>query len=134
MADKNTVRQSITNFIVELERLRTAMAQQTLKRQRMELKRIILDRDIVTFEVNAAYNIAVEVNSDNKPLYPNETLRKSAIQKALDVSIDYQKMIKLGDQMKKKIYRYRCEEEILDLQIKKYESLERLYFSDIENG
>jgi hypothetical protein len=133
MADTSITRRAVSDFILELETARTKLAKQTLKRQRLELKKIQLDRQSVVYEANTMYNIATETDENGKAKYSNETMRKSRIEIVLSESKDYQKMLNTADTMKKRIYRFRCEEEITYATIKKLESLERLYFYDLES-
>lgn len=133
MADKEMTRKAMSDFIVALEKARTELATQTLKRQRIELKKIQLDREIVTFEANVMYNIATSTDEDGKPTFSNETLRKAQASLDLSAAKDYQDMLAKSDRIRKQIYRYKCEEEITYTEIKKLESLERLYFYDLES-
>jgi len=133
MPDRSTIREGLTSFIVELERLRKELAQTTLKRLRTELKRVTIDRLMATVEANQTIRIVTAKDENGKLAFPNETHRKAQIQKILDDGQDYQKVLKLRDRLTKTIYRLRAEEDIADSQVKKFESLERLYFSDLEN-
>jgi hypothetical protein len=133
MADRDVLREGITSFIAELERLRNELAGQILKRLRTELKRTMVDRAITTIETNRTLEIVTAKDTNDKPMYPNETHRKAQLQAVLDADNDYQKMLRLRDRLTKAIYRLRCEEYVTDAQVKKFESLERLYFIDLEN-
>jgi hypothetical protein len=133
MPDRTEMRKAVTSFIVELEKLRDESAGLTLKRLRTELKRVMVDRLIATIEANRTIEVVTAKDANDKPMFSNETHRKAQIQCVLDGYDDYQKTLTIRDRLTKMIYRLRCEEEITDTQVKKFESLERLYFIDLEN-
>lgn len=128
----NPYKTNIVQYIAELENRRFALAKLIFKKHDREMKKVTIDRLIAIQEANVTFSVATATNEDGKPKYTNETLRKSTIDTMLYSSKDYMDNLKKSDKLKRFVCRASAEIMVEDAMIKKFESLERLNFAEME--
>jgi len=133
MDENLTTRQKLMFFVVELEKLRDEFTTQILVRQRLELRRLEYQRQQANIEANITLNISMAVDNQGKPIYTNESIRKANILLKVKGNTEHLTLRKQCSHLDKRILRLRAEEDITNTQIKKCESLQRVYFIDLEN-
>jgi hypothetical protein len=128
----NPYRTNIVQYIAELETRRLALAQLILKKHTVEMKKTSIDRLIAIQDANVTLNICMAKDENDKPRYGNELTRKSTIETTLYSSKEYMDNVRRSEKFRKRIYHISAEMMVEDTMIKKFESLERLNFAEME--
>ena len=132
MSDKQMIRSELLVFIDQLLKNRKALAELTRKRVLADLKRMVKERGLIERESAIALLVCSEQNENGKLVYSNEAARKAEITNRLAQDSKFAEGIRSIDAKRRYVVRTKADEGITSAVIKNLESLERLYFVDLE--
>lgn len=133
MSDKRTIRDELITIITVLMTHRKNLSESTRKRILSDLRRMVKERGLVEHEAKISLEVCNERNEDGKLVYSNEASRKAEITARLAKDDGFAQGIRSIDAKRRYVARARASESVLSATIKNLESMERLYFVDLES-
>jgi len=133
-AEAGSYQARLIMLIETLYLLRSELATASFRRIKKATKKADLLRNMNLFEAGYMMSICNERDEAGKPLYPNETLRKSELEIRLARDKDFMDALNQSKKLEKSIAKSQCDEDISAASIKMMSSLEHLMFLEMENG
>lgn len=133
MPDKKTLKKDLIDSIKLLLSNRWTLADFTKERVLTDLRRINKERELINLEAEVALDVCNERDEAGKPVYPNEATRKAEITNRLAKNKTFTKGIEFVSSKRKHVARSKAKEGLMSALVKTLESVERLYFVDLES-